>query len=180
MIYIFGVNHQFQWDDKLELSGEFKRSILDIIDTKRIELIGEEFSIEACRRNNITNSVLYEIAVKKSIKHVYCDPNTKERKKLGIPTSQEIRGVLSYKVNDIQSYKEFERMSEKEEKKYWCIREKEWLNRIRRGIHNKSNILIIIGNDHVDSFADLLKKENIQFEKILDDQFVLSDKDSDH
>jgi len=128
----------------------FKARVAEMIDTLGIEILAEEFSQEAKRqpdkqeeeatREKIAaklgtapaplnwETVLEQFSKAKGIEHRFCDPDSEERKALGIEDPDSKRGRAQ--------------------------REQEWLSRIAdcKG----KRVLFVCGDTHYDDFARLL------------------------
>ena len=90
MVYLIGTDHSFQYLGKqcdehgIKLIMAFSTYLEEA--AKRINacLIAEEFSMEALQINNVIASTAQKVAQKLNIAHVFCDPTSIERKRLGI------------------------------------------------------------------------------------------------
>lgn len=140
--YIVGVDHRIQWDRSsnpawLSTLKGFEHYIKAEIQKLNIDLLAEEFSRQSVKMNRCKGekSILEEIAERTKIKHLFCDPDSEERKSLGIPSEGK----------------------EKEE-----MREMEWLKRLENNAHER--ILFVCGNDHVESFKEKLIGKGCQVE----------------
>ncbi len=144
MIFIVGVNHNTQYvRNDVKPSTGFKNYLVDKITKYSLSLIAEELRKETIdKRNNAIDSVARVTTLSAAdTKHLYADPNSAERKLLGIPTDTST-------------------CSPEDRAKYDCIREKYWLLEIED--QNCSNVLFICGDKHVDSFDSLLCNEGYQ------------------
>ncbi len=89
-MYLIGVDHRIQWiPDSSSL--EWERIISVFIEFVRekcnllgIDLIAEEFSECAVEINNGQDSTARRAARELGVPHLFCDPNPRERKELGI------------------------------------------------------------------------------------------------
>jgi len=86
---IFGVNHRVQHLGFLDAEAsrvvnEFVLIINNFMSNTKIDLIAEEFNQEACNNCRVPNSILYDLAIKCNIPHLYLEPDTKKRKELNI------------------------------------------------------------------------------------------------
>jgi len=144
MIFIVGVNnHYIQYVKREKMySAEFENCLVDKINKHSISLVAEELSKEAIdNRKHAIDSVARVTALSTSRKHLYADPDSKERELLRIP-----KDTLT--------------CSDEDKAKYNHIREKEWLSRIKN--QSCPNVLFICGCNHVDSFDSLLRNEGHQ------------------
>jgi hypothetical protein len=158
MIYIIGVNHQTQyWDGSDSL---FLLSLRDWGSTLMLSLIAEELNQEAIdRQQALTRQTLASVAQRAAsilgVEHRFCDPNTSERADLKIPTTSEVRENLGLRVGQHEDLVEKEEM-----RRYWPLREKFWLDRIRD--KSKEGILFVCGVSHVESFLSLLEANGLE------------------
>jgi hypothetical protein len=127
----------------------FKAHVAEMIDKLHIEILAEEFSEEAKRQSDAQafsekvaaelgtapvplnwETVLEQLRKAKGIdEHRFCDPNSEERKALGIEDPDSERGRAQ--------------------------REQEWLSRIADCKHRR--VLFVCGDNHYDAFAQLLE-----------------------
>ncbi|MCH8080302.1 MAG: hypothetical protein IIA06_11105 [Proteobacteria bacterium] len=84
------------------------------------------------------------------IVHIYCDPNRKQRAKLGIQQENDIR--VSYIFKNIDEQNILNKIRDSHRK-----RELVWLKAINNV--NKWPVLLVCGADHVNSFSSLAKEE---------------------
>ena len=134
----------------------FRTHVAEMIDKFDIEILAEEFSQEAKRqsdereaeafRERVTaelgtapeplnyETVLEQFSKAKGIEHRFCDPDSSERKALGIEVDPR-----------------------KETEADWRKREQVWLSRI--GDCKHSRVLFVCGDNHYDAFAQLLESD---------------------
>ena len=132
----------------------FKAHVAEMIDELGIEVLAEEFSEESKRkpqeRETALNdqserarfetalalcnyeTVLEQLGKAKGIEHRFCDPDSKERKALGIEVD-----------------------AKKATKSDWRKREQVWLSRIEDCKGRR--VLFVCGDNHYDAFAQLLE-----------------------
>jgi hypothetical protein len=90
MICIVGTNHRFQHINadagkvKKSAVSKFRERLRYLVESHSINVIAEEFSVEALRISNASLSVCQEIAQQNGICHVFCDPTSDERSEHGI------------------------------------------------------------------------------------------------
>ncbi len=165
MVYLIGVDHKSQY-----LASKSSRSLLQFLQQKvrqlSIVLIAEELSQEAIEREenlrktkvDSTARVVAEIT---DIEHRFCDPNSSERRTLGIPSTSDIRRKLGLKAaQDEAKVKE-------EERKYWPVREEFWLEQIKDRIEEK--LMLVCGACHIQGFRSLLERKNCKVEILSED-----------
>ena len=120
-------------------------------------LIAEELSEEAMQRCGVKESIGQKVAQEFGIEHRFCDPTSEERESLGIPSEAELKERLG--LGRLLNDAELRRLDEEKEK-YWPIRERFWLDRIRNALGQV--VLFICGDSHVDSFRRLLQSEGVE------------------
>ena len=160
--YLVGTNHRNQLlgcKDGDGRSMEFKCYLSNLCDIESIDLLAEELSEEALKLLKATGSVVRQLATEHRIKHIFCDPNSDQRRELGIPKPEELKSKFGYgrclKPNQ-------QAKMEAEERKYWPIREDFWLDKVSAITANKC--LFVLGPDHVDSFSVLLSNRGFNTE----------------
>lgn len=153
-IILVGVDHVFQWNDELPKADELTEYLIKITNKIPIDLIGEEFSIDAFPVN-IKTTVPQKIAIKHNINHRFCDPDEQIRDKIGYPTQVQMRNKFG--IKSAHEGTEEHRVRREYEKGFWHIREKYWLDQINDGI--SKNIIFICGYSHLKSFESLLKEK---------------------
>lgn len=131
---VVGVDHRIQYtnaDCGPEWTSDiraFEDYLVDQASSHDVDLLAEEFSEEAVRKNNATTSPVQEAARRAHKPHLFMDPDTVERDAAGITTGAQ--------------------------------RESEWLQRLR--LANVTRLLIVCGDDHVDSFAQRLDEDGFR------------------
>ncbi len=160
MIYLIGVEHKIQYDGSYAKSQQerdkfsiyLKQQVLKL----KISLIAEELSEEALRKYKGNNSTAKLVAKELNVIHLFCDPNTNERKLAGIPPKEEIKNEIEKNIpkNYIHRYQLRDEKTNEEMKKYHTIREKFWVEKIKNYLNQ--GILFICGAEHVQSFEKLL------------------------
>ena len=152
---LIGINHADQYprhkDDRSDLFCKFvKQQAISLA----VDFIAEEMSREVLVRKKVYLSSVEIAAWSICVRHRLCDPDSAERKALGIPSYDELmeaRGISLYSISEME-----EKLLEADERLYWPIREKEWLDRIQGANHR--SLLFILGAQHVESFARLLEQ----------------------
>ena len=154
---LVGANHAHQLvANRHGNSGLFFEFLVQCCEDATVELVAEEMSTEVLI-TSATVSTACQVAHLMKLPHLLCDPDSRERKKLGIPDEVQIRehlGLSTRKVGVVEQIDE-------EKKKYWPIREAEWLRRIEA--LKMDNCLFILGPDHVRSFSQRLKDNGHSF-----------------
>jgi hypothetical protein len=172
MIHLLGVAHREQ--ASLDLQGtpqtDAQKHYADVL-KKTIEglhpsLVAEEYSTESEKENN-RRSIAKPLADACGVKHRFCDPCSDQRKAIKYLGIQELhQQVLMHDKN-------WNISPEEAETKAWAIcigkyfhrRETFWLKRIREASGPEKDVVVyVLGDGHVESFADLLAKEGIRSE----------------
>lgn len=156
MVYLIGIRHEFQHNGHGSVDGisrgKFTSYLENMIKEYGVSLVAEEFNEEALQKSNATSSTAKCVADKLSIKHLFCDPNTKERKVIGIPSCDEIKKGLGF-TKPCLSHDEV-KILDAEKKKYFPQRESFWFEKIKK--HLNEVIIFLCGSDHINSFESLL------------------------
>lgn len=157
MIYIHGINHNSQHMGPYHHKGNadaFEATVRQYCASKMIDIIAEEYSVEACRSDSVAESLCCAISRELGLVHLYCDPTSEERATIGIPTPEELRQMVrvergcKYIIGDDSRYHD-QRAAE-----FHPQREEFW--RARLAPFKDKNIFFACGSDHVESFACLL------------------------
>ena len=153
-VYIIGTHHEFQKDDGSKNSLEvekFKAFLEDVCNRKGIQIIAEEMSLEALGPLSDRGSSCKQVADKLGLSHLYCDPESAERKQLGIQEQKDIWMDGFFKD---RSQVDFNTRIEEERVK----RRNLWLKTLRDNMRdfNRFPALFICGARHALPFRDLL------------------------
>ena len=160
VLYLVGTYHSNQPLGCTEgMYLEFKEYLPNLCDIESIDLLAEEFSEEALGLWKATTTVAQQLATERQITHIFCDPNTDQRRELGIPNDEELKSKLGY--GSILNLSQLKQISI-EELSFWSIREEYWLNRVLEITANKC--LFVLGSGHVDSFSMLLTNRGFSIE----------------
>jgi hypothetical protein len=175
MLYIVGTDHCTQYvyrTDNLNRSlrvEEFAAYLRKEAIRLRIKLIAEELSQETVAKNTnrATSSNARRVALDLGVAHRFCDPDSDERRRLGIPSEGEIEKRLGFgRVLDHDPLRQVEH----EERKYWPMREEFWLNCIRDRLQNR--VLFVCGAQHASRFQDLVAANGEQVEVLIEDWYT--------
>jgi Cu/Ag efflux protein CusF len=168
MLYVLGINDSYQRCP----SKELELFIRDLIQENNITALAEEYSEQACRLNTKTGKSELKILSKKVGLHdYYLDPTEPERMDMKIRIRDQIKEDLGLKGRAIIEGSSEDKLIKQEQKKYWAIREKEWLRRIKELSLLNGNTLVLIGNDHIPSFSKLLSENDLDYKIIETSRF---------
>ena len=181
MIYLLGVDHQIQHNRDLVKTKLFVEYLEVEARGQGVVLIAEEFSEESVLSNNVSTSTVQDVAKKLNIEHKFCDLNTKERRKIGYPLSDDRNCPITRKIRDkifnqmllegktprrinfsIESTEEQKRYKHILKIKYYPIREKFWFNKIKRDLSSGKEIIFICGFEHLKTFRLLLIQKGFE------------------
>lgn len=170
MLYLIGTNHCTQYiyeSDSLNFRyrvRDFAARLVSEASRLKIQVLAEELNEEAVanNRNRVIASNVQRVALDLRIAHMFCDPASDQRKALGIPSTQEIKEQLGL---GMFLDPEATSLLEQEERKYWPIREKYWLDRLNSKLEKR--VLFVCGADHVERFEDLAAKQRNQVEVLV-------------
>lgn len=152
-IYVFGTDHNYPREDpslSKDQIDQFETEIENSCNDLNICLLAEENNLEAQKQNDLKHSLLHHVSKMLGIVHIYCDPNRKQRAKLGIQQENDIR--VSYIFKNIDEQNILNKIRDSHRK-----RELVWLKAINNV--NKWPVLLVCGADHVNSFSSLAKEE---------------------
>jgi hypothetical protein len=159
MIYLVGVNHGVQFVNRhsdRNVINAFEDYLRDTSKEYDIQLIAEEMSMESLKKWEATRSVCKSVTDELGIKHAFCDPDSIERKKIGIKLEKEISEELGY--GQILSDSQVNKLDEIL-KTQWPLREQFWLEKILAAKRDRT--LFVLGSSHIESFSDLLKQKDV-------------------
>ena len=165
-IYIVGTNHSHQLIDYDHGDAQkFAQYLSTVCESKSIDFVAEELNEESIALWEAKGSTARLVSLRFSIPHKFCDPDSKQRKKIGILSDEELKTNLGFGkcLTEKQSV-----TFEEEKRKTWPIRENFWLESIRNSAH--TNCLFIVGKNHVQSFSRLLSSQGYAVE-ILNDNW---------
>ncbi|MBI3335067.1 MAG: hypothetical protein HY001_01035 [Candidatus Portnoybacteria bacterium] len=168
MVYLIGIKHEFQHNGHGGINGHVREKFISCLENEikihSVFLVAEEFSEEALQKSDATISTLKHVADKLKINHFFCDPNTEERKIIGIPSREEIKNTLNIKGPVYENSVDDNRIEE-EQRKYHQIRENFWLEKIK--IYLKKPIIFLCGLDHLENFKLLLDNKGYETEVLV-------------
>ena len=160
-VLLIGLNHGFQLEGYNSEWEKFKSFLYDRCLEEKPNLIAEELNIEAINLWKASDSVARRVANNLGFDHLFCDPDSNQRKILGIKGRKEIAIDLGYgRVLTSQQSKEIDTI----ERCHWERREKYWLDRLVE--RNFKKCFFLIGSDHMVTFCSLLKSNGIKIKII--------------
>lgn len=116
---------------KEKVITKFEKYVTEKVDSLNISVLAEEFSLDAVQLNGVPQSILGELAVTKSLTHLFCDPSIQERKRLDIP-----KGIEGF-----------------------AEREGYWLEKIKP--FRTKSMIFVCGDSHVESFLERLSSSGV-------------------
>ena len=156
---ILGTNHFHQAvGNRKGRPDAFQSYLVGLARSNKYDAIAEELSVEAIPKLGGTDSVARLVSQDIGIKHLFCDPTSSERVEIGIRSEDTIKQLLQ--IGKLMNANE-SREVDAELKRDWPAREEFWLRKLRT--LRASNILFIVGSDHVKTFSELLDRQRICF-----------------
>ena len=163
MLHIIGVAHRAQARkpsfEKTEAHKAFEACLRSTIAEVQPVLVAEEDN-EEFLTNRGEISIAKEIACEEDIEHRFCEPDKKERSKIGSKNFSEIALELAMA----------ERLSDDELAikaraieiaRYFPVRESFWLDQLN-GCEDAAAIFVC-GDIHIESFTSLLEKKGVSY-----------------
>jgi hypothetical protein len=171
MIHIIGASHSLQvWTDA-KRSGEsldarketveaFESYLADVAKSLKADMIAEEASDEwVAAHGHGASSVAKGVTAKLGIQHLFCDPDTGQRRALGLKVGQEL--CTHAMTVSKETGREWTDVHDTEIKKQFSTREAYWLDRLNSCEPNNRSIIFVCGADHVDTFQAALDAKKI-------------------
>lgn len=160
-IFLIGLNHSFQLKGYEKGWKFFKTYLYEQCIEENPDLIAEELNIEAIELWKASDSVARIVANSLGIDHLFCDPDSNQRKKHGIKSRKEIIADLGFgRAIPSQESEKIDRI----EKKQWPKREEFWLKRLLG--HGFKKCIFLVGTEHIDSFSEKIKANSINLKII--------------
>jgi hypothetical protein len=150
-ILLIGLNHCHQLLGYAKESGKFKSFLKGLCLKECPDIIAEELNEDAIKQWKANDSVARKIAISLKVRHLFCDPDLKERKALDIKCFKEIAQELGY--GPVLTREQTSKV-ENIEKIHWEKRERFWLCKLIEKQFDKC--IFILGANHIDSFNTLL------------------------
>jgi hypothetical protein len=171
VIHIIGTAHSLQvWTDakrngesldaRREAVEAFESYLADVAGSWKADMIAEEASDEwVAAHGHGASSVAKDVATKLGIQHLFCDPDTGQRRAIGLKVGEELRahGMTVSK----ETGREWADVHDAEIKKQFSTREAVWLERLEGCGPNSRSIIFVCGADHVDTFKAALDAKKL-------------------
>lgn len=154
-VIIVGTSHSIQI-----ASRKLKPFLERLCGNFTVSAVAEEMNEEALLESNCTTSIPMQVANALRLPHRFCDPNTAERARLDIRQENDIL-ISAYQAN-LSKTEVALCLADSHTK-----RESYWLDQLRD--LNVWPVLFVCGANHVDSFCDLLRHEDIAVRVAVDD-----------
>lgn len=147
-VYILGIDHGYQRGAakfSATQHAEFDTYVRQLVSDLGIKSIAEEASNEALLRRDIPETTVKSIAEKLGVFHAYCDPESKDRARLGIVDRADLFALrFTPTISEVQA----EQMIAQSDQ----LREQFWLTCIDNLA--KWPLLFVCGATHSTSFCD--------------------------
>jgi len=165
MLYIIGVAHRAQARKPTSAQTEAQQSFADrlstLIDQVYPAFVAEEDSEEAlCERQEI--SISKTICDPRGIENRLCDPTREQRSEIGYRNGQDLEIETFMQDDEGLSNEEIHLKARATELgRYFPIRERFWLERLHGC--RESDAIFVCGDAHVETSAELLDSEGIEY-----------------
>ena len=126
----------------------------------KADLIAEEASDEwIAAHGHAAASVAKEVAEQLRIQHLFCDPDTGQRRAIGLKVGEEL--VIHAMALSRETGREWTDIHGEEIEKGFPIREAVWLERLEGRDPNNRSVIFVCGAGHVDTFSGALYARQI-------------------
>ena len=176
MIYLLGTRHTIQTESKEsgpKLSAKyerFKKYVADAACSNTVAAIAEETNYELEEQHGRKSIArLVAESMDPPLQYLPCELNRDERRALGILTGDEVVHSISQGV----SVEAWTQHRDAELLKYFPIREKFWIENLRR--LSVQQVLFVCGPDHMRTFSCRLIENSIPCQIICFDWWALDD-----
>ena len=133
--HLIGLNHGYQLRGYSQMDwAAFDVYLCGFCQVEKTDLVAEEMCEEwlrLYREEGVTGSVVKDVAMRLGVRHLFCDPDSGERIRLGIPSGKE----------------------------GWPERERCWWAKLQE--IDFTRCTFVLGTQHVASFATLLASEGV-------------------
>lgn len=135
----------------------------------QVNLIAEGANESTLSIWSASESVGRTVARNMEIRHLFCEPDFRERERLGIPSLKQLledRGIEKDANGEYAMWSlEANEAIKQDEKSYWPIRQQEWLRRVLEVQSPQCHTCaFLLGTDHVDAFSQLLNEHGLSNE----------------
>jgi len=174
MIYIVGTAHSVQvWSNakwngtSLDASKEMMQAFEIYLETAARSLDASMIAEEACeewvrRHGQGASSVARDVARRLGIKHLFCDPDSQERRAMGLKVGLELTEYARKVAADTGRH--FDEVYLEERGKGFAPRESIWIERLGNYEPNNRSLIFICGADHVETLKSALDARDIMAE----------------
>jgi hypothetical protein len=171
VIHIIGTSHSLQiWtevirtgespDASTEMVEKFETYLVNVAKAVKAKLIAEELDEQLVSNYGPqASSVAKDVAKRLGVGHLFCDPNTVERRAMGLKVGTEM--VDRARAIAKETGEHWVDVHWTEVKKGFAAREAVWLERLLPHRPNSMSIVFVCGADHVDSFKAMLEAGKI-------------------
>jgi hypothetical protein len=171
VIHIIGVRHSLQvWttsirngeslDARREDLEAFESYLTATAEASQAGLLAEEMSEERIEvLGPCATSVAKDVATRLQVEHLFCDPDSNQRRAIGLLVGEELRDqalAVSQKTG-----REWTDVYAEEIRGQFSVREELWLQRLMEFHLDATSVIFICGADHVDSFRNRLVARGI-------------------
>ena len=170
MIHLLGTAHSAQvWSDAKrngvsldadkEMMMKFEKFLEAVARVHEASAIAEEASEEwVLAHGPGVSSVAKDVSERLGIRHLFCDPNTEERRAIGLKVGPEMMDHAT-KIA-VQTGRDFVEVYRQEIRKGFVLREGIWIDRLEKFDPNKAPLIFVCGADHVDTFGAALESKH--------------------
>ncbi|MBL8511903.1 MAG: hypothetical protein JNM52_09685 [Betaproteobacteria bacterium] len=170
-IFIIGTDHKYQRGSTTDNNSKFCRSneanefqelLIAALEKHSINGIAEEAFLEQIKRDRRDKTLPNQLALAFATPHRYCDPNFKQRNKLGICDTGYIKICAAIKRTyaDDDEKEQINKKEALELHQNFEKREKYWISQLIE--FDRWPVLFICGALHVESFKKLASQDGFE------------------
>jgi hypothetical protein len=186
MIYIIGTIHSVQvWSDakrhntSFDASKEMMMAFENYLEETAKSLNANMIAEEACeewilKHGQGASSVAKDVAIRSGIGHLFCDPDSQERRSIGLKVGPELTEYVRKVAAD--TGRQFDEVYREEREKGFAPREAIWIERLYNHEPNNRTLIFVCGADHVETFRSALDARQIMAEVYCRDWTELADR----